>query len=149
MARTKNDQVTKADQAKQKERVSIAAEDFPRKTLQDALRVADVLHKNYGGKSATWEEIASVLGVNPAAAPNKYPLWSAIAYGLLTKTEDNQYELSETARKILAPEFSGEAEEGKVKAVLTPKILSKVLTDFDGHRLPEDQHFPNVLENRY
>jgi hypothetical protein len=57
--------------------------------------------------------------------------------------------LAETARKILAPNYSGEDREGKVKALLTPRILSKFYTDYNGHTLPDRTHFPNVLENRY
>jgi hypothetical protein len=132
-----------------KDRVRIAAEELPRRTLEDSLRVAEALHRNYAGKSASWDEIAAVIRVNPTYSQNKYPLWSALAYGLITRTEDDQFSLAETARKILAPNYPGEDREGKVKALLTPKMLSKFLTDCNGHTLPDRTHFPNVLENRY
>lgn len=127
----------------------IAAEDFPRRSIEDAQRVVEAIHRNYATNPVSWEEAAELLGVNPKHSMNKYPLWSAVAYGMLSKSENDKYELAETGRKIVAPEYSGDDREGKVKALLTPTILSKFFTDFNGHDLPESQHFPNVLENRY
>jgi hypothetical protein len=126
----------------------VSAEELPRKTLAEAVRVVDALYRNYP-EGATWEEIAKLLEVSANNPNNKYPLWSAVAYGLLSRREDNRYDVSEAGRKIVAPEFAGEDAEGKVKALLTPRILSKFFTDYNGRPLPEIQHFPNVLENRY
>lgn len=140
--------LSKTDGTLRKDQTKLSGEDLPRKTLQEALTVVDAIHKNYPG-SASWEEIAEVLKVSPTNANNKYSTWAATAYGLLTKSEDNQYEVAEVGRKIIAPEYKGEDIEGKVKAILTPRILSRVFTDYNGKQLPEAQHFPNVLENRY
>ena len=132
-----------------KVKTQIAAEDLPRRSIEDAKRVVEAIHRNYATNPVSWEEIAKLIGVNPKHSMNKYPLWSAVAYGMLNKTEGDKYELAETGRKIVAPEYDGDDREGKVKALLTPTILSKFFTDFDKHDLPESQHFPNVLENRY
>jgi hypothetical protein len=60
------------------------------------------------------------LGVSPTSPPNRYPLWSATAYGIIIKHENNTYSLAETGRKILAPTYEGEKEEGiKKKALFT------------------------------
>ncbi len=132
-----------------KERTTVAAEDFPRRSIEDARKVVETIYRNYAANPVTWEEIAKLLQVSPTTAANRYPVWSAVAYGMLTKTDTDTYELAETGRKIVAPEYPGDDAEGKVKALLTPRILSKFFTDFNGHTLPEAAHFPNVLENRY
>lgn len=132
-----------------KDRVRIAADDLPRRSIAEAQKVVEALHRNYAGKPASWIEIAELLGVAATNANNRYPVWAAAAYGMLTKNDDDTYELAETGRKIVAPEYVGEDRDGKVKALLTPRILSKFFTDFNGKQLPESQHFPNVLENRY
>lgn len=129
--------------------VKVSAEDFPRRTIEEAVRVAAAIFKNYGNQPANWKEIASLLGVSASTQENKYPLWSAEAYGMLSRNEDHTFQLVETGRKIVAPEYPGEDTEGKVKALLTPKTLSKFFTDYNGRQLPESQHFPNVLHNRY
>jgi hypothetical protein len=130
-------------------RTQISSEDLPRRTLEEALRVAQVIRDNYAGKPTSWKEIASALGVSPTSPPNRYPLWSATAYGIIIKHENNSYSLAETGRKILAPTYEGEKEEGIKKALFTPSVLSRFYTDYNGSTLPSDDLFPNVLETRY
>ena len=130
------------------QRTKVYSEDLPRRTLEAALPVAKVLRETYAGKEATWEEIASALKVNPKYPANKYPLWSAVAYALI-KRDEKDYSLAEVGRKILAPNYNGEDAEGKLKAVLSPKALSRFYSDYNGSPLPKEDLFLNVLENRY
>jgi hypothetical protein len=131
-----------------KRKVKIPSEDLPRRTLESALPIAAVIRDTYAGKAASWPELASALGVSENNPANRYPLWTAVAYGILRR-EDTQYSLAETGRKILAPNYSGEREEGILKAILTPSVLSRFYQDYNGSPLPSDEHFLNVLENRY
>ncbi|MEZ6130362.1 MAG: hypothetical protein R3C59_16890 [Planctomycetaceae bacterium] len=130
------------------QRARISSDDLPRRTLEAAIPIAEIIRDTYHGKSATWDEIASVLDVSPTTPANRYPMWAAVAYGLLRK-EGEQYHLAETGRKIIAPNYEGEREEGILKAILTPAILSRFYQDYNGSPLPGDEHFLNVLENRY
>jgi hypothetical protein len=117
--------------------------------LEDALRIATVIRDTYAGKQTSWSEIAGALGVSERNPVNRYPLWSAVAYGLVLKHDDNTYSLGETGRKILAPTYDGEREEGIKKALFTPSVLSRFYTDYNGSTIPSDDLFPNVLETRY
>jgi hypothetical protein len=128
--------------------VKISSDDLPRRTIEVAIPIAEIIRDTYGGNSATWPEIASVLDVSEKNPVNRYRMWAAVAYGLLRK-EDNNYVVAETGRKILAPNYDGEREEGVLKAILTPSILSRFYQDYNGSPLPTGEHFPNVLENRY
>jgi len=130
------------------QRVELGAEVLPRRTLKDAEAVAAALHRQYAGKSATWEELAQVLELAPKSSNTKYLIWSAQAYGLISK-EGDSYSLLETGRKIVAPTYDGEDAEARIKALLTPGLLSKFYTDYNGHPIPSPQHFSNVLETRY
>nr|WP_296015189.1 hypothetical protein [uncultured Acidovorax sp.] len=126
----------------------IGTSELPRKTLEDCLTVARPVHEVYAGKSASWDEIASTAGLAPKSANTKYLIWSAQAYDLLVK-EGNNYALSETARKIFAPNYPAEKSEALVKSITVPTILSKFYSEYNGKLLPEDEFFDNVLENRY
>lgn len=79
---------------------------------------------------------------------NKYYLWSAQAYNLIEK-ENEQFSLSEIARKILAPTRPNEDKEASVRAILTPIIFSRFFTDYNGNPFPAEEHLGNVLEVRY
>ncbi|SRR6266436_3458730 len=113
------------------------------------MRVAEILYTTYAGKSASWDEVAQALGIGPNTANTKYLIWGAQSYGIVNKEEANAISLAETGRKIVAPNYDGEDAEGRTKAVLTPTLLSKFYTDYNGHQVPSQIHFPNVLESRY
>jgi len=68
---------TKATPAKEQPQLKVAAESLPRRTLQQALALAEALHKTYAGKSATWDDLATNLAVGPKSPNTKYLLWSA------------------------------------------------------------------------
>ena len=81
-----------------KDPVKIAAEDLPRKTIEEATQVVSVIHKNYAAQAVAWIDVAKLLGVNENNQNNKYPVWSALAYGMLTRNEDHTYQVAETGR---------------------------------------------------
>jgi hypothetical protein len=140
---------TQVKAASEKKLTVVSADALPRRTLADSLRIATVIRDNYASKPTTWPEIATALGVSDKNPVNKYPLWSAVAYGLILKHDDNTYSLSETGRKILAPTYDGERDEGVKKALFTPSVLSRFYTDYNGATMPSDDLFQNVIETRY
>lgn len=126
----------------------IAATELPRRTLEECLAVAKPVHEVYAGKSASWDEIAATAGLGAKTAGTKYLIWGAQAYDLLVK-EGEKLSLSETGRKILAPNYSDERNEALIKAVSIPTILSKFYSEYNGKLLPEGSFLDNVLENRF
>ncbi len=127
----------------------VASTDLPKKTLEEALRVPQVINDQYAGKLATWDDIAKGLGVSATSQQNKYFLWSATAYGLVEKDEQDQYHLTEIARKILAQTYEGERKEGIIKAIAKPAILGRFYSDYGASLLPSGEIFRNVLEQKY
>jgi hypothetical protein len=103
-------------------RTIVSADALPRRPLEESLEVAKIIRDTYAGKAATWEEIAKAKGVSATSPVNRYPLWSAVAYGIVLKNEDNTYSLSETGRKSLAPTYEGGKEKGIKKACLLPRF---------------------------
>jgi hypothetical protein len=125
----------------------ISAEQLPRKTLEQALRIPKALRETYAGGSASWQEIAKASGLS-LSQPNKYYLWAAQAYNLVEK-EGDKFLLTETGRKIVAPMRPNEDKEAIVKAILSPVALSRFFTDYNGSPFPADEHMGNILEDRY
>jgi len=130
-------------------RTVVSAEVLPRRPLEDCLEIAQIIRDTYADQPTTWGEIAKAKGVSEKNPVNRYPLWSAVAYGIVLKNENNTYSLGETGRKILAPTYEGEKEEGVKKALFTPSVLSRFYTDYNGSPIPNEELFPNVLETRY
>jgi hypothetical protein len=146
-ARKKQKRLGKGQQ--QVKRELISSEDLPKKSLEDALRIPIVIKDNYGKTGASWEQIAAGLGSSANTVNNKYLLWSATAYGIITKDDQGNYKLSENGRKILAPTFDGEDREGIIKAIATPSILARFYSDYSSSPLPQGDIFKNVLEQKY
>lgn len=128
---------------------AIASDDLPRKTLEEAIRVARVIKDDYAGKLATWDDIAESMGFAASNPNNKYFLWAATAYGIIEKTGDDRYRLTEIGRKILAPTYENEDFEGKVIAIGKPTILARFHSDYGSSQLPSNDIFRNVLEQKY
>jgi hypothetical protein len=107
----------------------------------------------YATNSVSSQELATAMKMNRTHPQFKYLLGAAVAYGIVNAegpTTKRTYSLAETGRKIVAETAPGESQEGKVKAVLTPTVLSKFFTDYNGSPIPPtEEHFANVLENRY
>lgn len=149
MKRTrKPSSVTRADIAAATTRSRVSADDLPRRPLEEAIKVATELHSEYAGKAA-WDQLADSLKIGRQTNGTKYLFWSASAYNLVTREEGNAFSLAETGRKICAPLYEGEDREAKVKAIMTPNVLSKFYSEYDGHPLPSDDIFPNVLERKF
>lgn len=133
---------------KKKQR-SISQSELPRVTLEQVVPVAQLMYDNIANGSVTFDELAKLMGKSPNTVSTKYTIWGAEAYGLITKNEENNYILSETGRKIVAPTYDKEDQEGKLKAILTPTLLSKFYTEYNRHPIPQDTYFLNMLESKY
>ena len=126
----------------------VSASELPRKTLEECLAVIRPIHEIYAGTTASWDEIAGAMGVGAKSNNTKYLIWSAQAYELIAK-DGEKFSLSETGRKLLAPNYPEEKSEAALKSIRIPTIPSKFYSDYDGKLIPPDAYLDNVLENRY
>jgi hypothetical protein len=133
----------------QQTRPHVASDDLPKKTLEDALKVAAAIKTNYGKTGATLDQIAKAMDMSASSTSNKYFVWSATAYGIVTKEAENNYKVTEIGRKILSPTFDGEDREGVIKAIATPSVLARFYSDYSSSTLPQGDIFKNVLEENY
>jgi len=145
--RKKSPKKARRDSKRSAPRVVVSAEQLPRKSLEQSLRIARTLRETFAGGPASWQEIAKAMDMPPNPM-NKYYLWSAQAYGLVQKDED-KFSLTEIGRKIIAPTASNEDKEATIQAVLTPVVFSRFFTDYNGNPFPKPEHIGNVLEVRY
>jgi hypothetical protein len=100
----------------------------------------------------SFDEVAKAMNTTRNVANFKYIVWSSVSYGIVNAEGPSQkrtYSLAEAGRKIVAENIPGEPQEAKVKAVLTPTILIKFFTDYNGHPIPPPENFANVLEDRF
>lgn len=127
----------------------MSSEALPRRTLEQAVALAQKLYEVYARDAASEAEIAQALGFNGVTNSFRYQLWAALGYGIVTKDSDGRFLISETGRKIVAETYEGEAKEGRIKAIMTPTVLSKFYSTYNGHAIPASIHLANLLESRF
>ena len=126
----------------------VSQRDLPRISLEEAVPVASVMYDNIASGTTTFDNIAKLLGSSPTTTKTRYMIWGAEAYGIIIKHENNEYSLSETGRKIVAPTYHNEDNEAKIKAILTPTIFSKFFTEYNKHPIPQEMYLNNLLETK-
>ncbi len=120
--------------------------DFPKNTLQEAIRVPKAIEDANGGQPYPPTETAIALGMSPGSSAFRTLLSSSIRYGL-TRGSYNQDRISieRLGRNIVQPESPEEARETLVKAALTPETFRSIYEYFRGKKLPEAIYLQDTL----
>jgi hypothetical protein len=130
-------------------RPQISAKEMPRRSIEDILPICQFLYRNFSGSAATTAQIADSLGLAEKSTNTTYAISAAEAYGLIIRKSEDQFSLTETGRKVIAPLDETERIEGLRKALLTPSIPAKFYADHDRKPIPTAEYLPNILEVRY
>lgn len=124
--------------------------DFPKHTLEEALRVASAVWEANRGRPLPPVETATALGMSPGSSEFRAILSSSIKYGLTKGSFNQEYvSLEEAARKILEPNTPEEKHQALVAAAFTPHTFVVTYEYFKGKKLPEPQFFQNTLVREF
>lgn len=123
---------------------------FPRRTLEQALRVPRALRDHNGGQPWPISEIATALGIGAKAGGTFYLTSAAKQYGLTDGTSrTTEISLTELGRDAVYPP-SPEAEAAALRsAVLNVPAFRSVLEHYGGNNLPEKQYRENTLFTKF
>jgi hypothetical protein len=124
---------------------------YPRRSLEDAVRVPVALREQYGGNGRPPDEVAVVLGY-PSAASSAffYQASASRDFGLTTGGRDaSEIALDDRGRRYAYAE-SDQVERGILKeAFLSIPIFREVFEYYKGPGLPEKKYLSNVLEGQF
>ena len=132
--------------AAKKQRISQT--DVPSGSLEQALRVANVIASQYGKAPTRPIDVAAALEMSPSSGPFRSLCGASIGYGL-TEGGPNAsiISLTELGRRIVAPLEEGDDTQARRQAVLVPTVVREFLKKYDGSPLPVDKIAFNVLES--
>jgi hypothetical protein len=128
--------------------VAAAANDFPRHSVEKALRIPKAILDQNAGKDCTDSEAASFVGVK-LTGPFKSEVASSLKYGLLSRPANGRVAVTDTARKILRPQSPVEKTEGLREATLHAPVIADVYTHYRGENLPDPEFFHNALVDKF
>ena len=123
---------------------------FPRRTLEDALRIPTAIRTHNGGKPWAPGEIAKALGVGGKTGPYFYLTTAARDYGLTEGARDAaEISLTELGKRAVYPTSEEAVAQAKVEAFLSVEKFRQVVDHYNGSNLPGDEFVRNTLETRF
>lgn len=124
--------------------------DFPKHTLEQALRVAKAVEEANAGKPLPPLETAQALGISPGSSDFRVLLSSAIKYGLTSGSfNSDRIKLESLGQRIVEPTSEQEAKSAMVTAAFTPQTLNAIFEYYKGKKLPEQTFFENAVAREF
>ncbi len=124
--------------------------DFPKHSLDEALRVAKALSDKNGGQPLPPTETAIAIGVSPGSSEFRTLLSSSIKYGLTSGSFNSEkVALEDAGRNIVEPRSPDDERRALVDAALTPASFRGVYDYFRGKKLPDEVFFQNLFVREF
>ena len=123
---------------------------FPRASLEEAIRIPQVLKDKNGGNPWSPDEVAKALDLSKTTNTFFYIAAAARDFGLTDGGRDSaQIALTDLGRDLVyAPSKDAEAQL-KRKAFQNVDLFVRVLDYYKGSRLPEMKYLGNTLEKEF
>ncbi len=122
---------------------------YPRKTLQEALRVPTAIRTHNGGNPWPPSEVAKAL--NMGMSGNFFYLTAAARdFGLTEGTREAQViSLTDLGREVVYPSSEEVEHEARLKAFLCVEKFRQLVEYYGGSNLPEGEFVRNTLETTF
>lgn len=119
---------------------------IPSASLEAAVKVAEALHSQFGGKAPA-HRLADAVGMTQTSSTWRYLSGAALAYGLTTGAYNapGEIELGDIGRRIVAPRSEGDDTAARAEAALKPAVLQSFMTKYNGNNFPDAKYGINVL----
>ncbi|MBV9868021.1 MAG: nucleotide-binding protein [Abitibacteriaceae bacterium] len=124
--------------------------EFPKHTLEEALRVPRVLEDRNGGQPLPPMELAGTLDLSPGNRNFQMLLSSSIKYGL-TKGSFNgiQVSIEDLGKRIVEAKDNSAIQEVLIAAALKPPTFQAIYDYYKGKKLPEVPLFQNAVVREF
>lgn len=122
---------------------------YPRHTLEKALRIPNAILAQNAGKETPDVTAAGYLGITNPTGPFLLEVSSASKYGLLERPGSKILKLTDLALKILKPQNPDDEINGLREAILKAPVISEVYKHYRGENLPDRIFFENTLTSSF
>ena len=132
-----------------KQRVSQSR--LPWTTLEEALRVATAIHREFAGQPTAPLSLAQAVGIKPSSSNWRTLTGTAVAYGLTTGAYNTEaIGLTELGRRIVAPRREdGDERVAMAEAALNPSVPGDFARKYDQNKFPRDDIASTVLRDEF
>jgi len=124
--------------------------DFPKHTLEEALRVPQGIEDKNGGQPLPPIEMAAAIDMSPGSSEFRVILSSSIKYGLTSGSFNSErISLEEQGRNIVEATSEESKRAPIMQAALTPSTFKSIYQHFKGKKLPEATFFENTIVREF
>lgn len=124
--------------------------DFPRKTLEDAIRVPSVIKEKNGSNPWAPGEVATAVKLGPKSGNFYYLTTASRDYGMTEGTRDTpEVSLTPLGRRIVSPTDPNDYRPALREAFFKVDVFRKVFDHYNGNNLPEEPFLSNTLSDVY
>jgi len=134
---------------KPKAKATIATSNYPRHSLEKALRIPKAILDQNAGRECSKNDAAKFIGLAKAHGPFDLEISSGLKYGLLERPNPSHLKPTELAKQILRPQASSDEINGYRQAVLNAPVISDVYKHYRGENLPDTKFFSNALTESF
>ncbi|MGH3720364.1 MAG: hypothetical protein ACRDRI_16265 [Pseudonocardiaceae bacterium] len=123
---------------------------YPRRTLEDALRVPSAIRTHNGGNPWAPSEVAKALRVSGKTGSYFYLTTASRDFGLTEGSRDSEtISLTPLGKQAVYPTSDEAADEARLKAFLNVEKFRQVVEHYGGSKLPTDEFVRNTLETQF
>jgi hypothetical protein len=134
---------------KKKKKAPAVERPYPRRTLEDAIKVANAIKTGNNGNPWPPGQVAKALGMGTGSS-FFYLTQAARDFGLTEGTRDAaNISLTALGRKAVFPASAQDVEDAKLEAFLSVEKFKQVATHYGGSSLPADEFVRNTLQTQF
>jgi hypothetical protein len=124
--------------------------DFPKHTLQEALKVAKAVQDKNGGQPLPPTDTAIAIGVSPGGSGFRIILASSLKYGLTTGSyQADRIAIKDNGRNIVEPTSEEAKKQALVAAAFTPPTFRRIYEYLKGKKLPDPSFLQNTIVREF
>ena len=123
---------------------------YPRRSVEQALRIPRALRDHNGGKPWPATEVAKALDIGAKSGNFFYLTSASKQYGLTEGTSRTaDISLTDLGRRAVYPSSADEESAAVREAFLNAPVFRKVLEHYGGNNLPDPQYRENTLYTEF
>lgn len=120
--------------------------DFPKTTLEEAIRVATAIEEANAGRPYPPTDVAIALDMSPGASQWRVLTSASFKYGLTTGNyKSDRLEITPLAQRIVAPTSEDDRIAALYEAALAPPTFRAVFEHLKGKKIPAQTFLENTL----
>lgn len=122
---------------------------YPRRTLEDAFKIAEAIKTGNNGKPWPPDQVAKALGMGTGSS-FFYLTQASRDFGLTEGTRDaSSISLTDLGRKAVFPASPDDVRDARLEAFDSVSKFKEVVDHYGGSKLPADEFVRNTLQTQF